>query len=158
MSVKCAYCLTRDASTREHVIARGFFAKQPLDNLTVPTCEPCNSGSGDGIDRPLSQDEEYVRTVLAWHAGSWGHSAADELVRGKIARSFARRPDGLPQMLARSMRPLGIDKPGVWFPGRSTMEVDGARIGRVLRKITKGLFYVHNEFPLPEDCNVFVCQ
>jgi hypothetical protein len=153
---KCAYCLTRDVTTREHVVARAFFPTQPPDNLTIPACEPCNSGTGDGFDRPMSQDEEYVRTVLAYHAGSWGHAAADELVRGKIIRSFTRRPDGLPKMLERNLRPLGIEKPGIWFPDRSTMEVDGLRVSRVLRKITKGLFYIHNEFPLPADCDVYV--
>jgi hypothetical protein len=152
---KCVYCLERAATTREHIIARGFFHKQPPHHLTVPTCAQCNSGTGDGIDRPMAMDEEYVRTVFCLHAGSQRHSVADAIVWDKIARSFERRPGGLVKSLVESLSPAAFQHNGIIIPNQSTMGVDGARVGRVLRKITKGLYYHHNDVPLPLNCEVF---
>src|SRR3712207_4328016 len=55
----CAYCGERPAVNKEHVVARGFFGKPYPGNLiVVPACRPCNAGTGDGGERPLSEDEE----------------------------------------------------------------------------------------------------
>jgi len=151
---KCVYCSKREAVTREHVIARCFFDKQPDYHIVVPTCIECNSGSGDGVERPLSMDEEYLRTVLCLHAGSYGHPVANAIVCDKIARSFQRRPSGLRKSLANASHPGIIEHKGIIIPGQNIIEIDTARVFRVMRKITKGLYYHHNKVALPEDCDV----
>jgi hypothetical protein len=153
---KCVYCLTRDGVTREHVVSKCFFDAQPADHIVVPTCAQCNSGTGDGGEYPITSDEEYARTVLCIHAASYDHPAADAVVRGKIGRSFRRRPDGLRRALARTLSPATLNYKGILVPGQSTIGVDGRRLVRVFRKITKGLFFHVNGFPLPADCEVFV--
>lgn len=155
-ATKCVYCNTRPATTREHVIARCFFDKQPDYHIVVPTCPECNGGTGDGVDRPMSMDEEYVRTVLCLHAGSHGHPVADAIVWGKIARSFKRTPDGLRKSLVDVSHPAMLQHKGILIPNQNVIDVDIGRVVRVLRKITKGLYYRHNNVPLPAECDVWV--
>src|SRR5690349_16858852 len=55
-SQPCVYCLGQ-SDTREHVLPRSWFGDPPPPNLiTVPCCEPCNSG--------ISAEQEYARAAL----------------------------------------------------------------------------------------------
>jgi len=132
-ALTCVYCHLRQATTREHVIARGFFDAQPDHNVTVPTCVECNSGTRDGVDRPMSVDEEYVRTVLCLHAGAYGHEAADALVWDKIQRSFKRRPGALAKSIAETLRPTMLRHGQILIPGQRCVRGPQSPTQRVLR-------------------------
>jgi hypothetical protein len=82
------------------------------------------------------------------------------LLEGNIARSFRRRHRGLRQTLLRSIqRAERMSTDGVFQPYSSPfVHPDFSRFQRVLRKITKGLYYHIRENPLPSDYQVLVNQ
>ncbi|HZZ42704.1 MAG TPA: hypothetical protein VFE58_07180 [Tepidisphaeraceae bacterium] len=118
--------------------------------LTVPSCDMCNTGIGDGTKRPMSEDEEYMRTVMCMAASNAGpHPVVDALTQGPIIRQLQRRP-GLAFKFAETLKMgWGQTPSGFFIPNQSTVSVDANRLVRVITKITKGLFYYHMTTPLP---------
>jgi hypothetical protein len=100
----CIYCGVRRGKENEHVISKGFYSSPPKKAITVPSCGNCNRGRGDGRLRPLSLDEEYMRTVLCMTEGAANHPVVNALLEGSITRSFRRRPRGLRSHLVRGTR------------------------------------------------------
>jgi hypothetical protein len=149
----CVYCGTRQATENEHVIGKVFYVQPPKYGITVPSCSRCNRGRGDGGARDLHLDEEYMRTVLCMAEGTQDHPVVDALLTGKVARSFRRRFGGLRANVAKT---TGFTerrgKEGVFEPYSSPfLRPDFSRFQRVLRKITKGLYYRMTNKALPAD-------
>src|SRR5579864_8682654 len=93
------YLCGENATTRDHVPARAFFAAVPENIITVAACGVCNAAA--------STDEEYMRTTTAGLA--YANSAAARVVwEEAVRRSFARRPAGLRQRLAGDVVPVQI--------------------------------------------------
>src|SRR5262245_4067624 len=89
----CIYCQARPAVNEEHVVAKCFFGGvAPKRYIKVPACRECNAGRGDGGDRPLSMDEEYVRTVMVMEKNASSHPVAAKLLKEEVQRSLLRRP------------------------------------------------------------------
>src|SRR5438105_95235 len=153
----CVYCHERLATTVEHVVAQGFFGSmQPKRAVKVPACRECNQGRGDGGPRPLTMDEEYVRTVLSTEARSLDHPVAAKLLANEIQRSFDKSP-GLLRRIGSTLRRGDVKtSAGIIIPDVPLMTVEAARIVRVLQKITRGLFYAVNGRVLPRAVPVMV--
>ena len=92
-NVTCVYCgtpLTRDTSTKEHVIGRRFVPKGKLHgnwNLIVNACKPCNAKKSD------LEDDISAITMQPDVLGRYGHkdeAAASEAER-KAKKAFSRR-------------------------------------------------------------------
>jgi hypothetical protein len=155
----CIYCGIRPAIENEHVIGNVFYIQRPEKAITVPSCSPCNSGRGDGGMRNLPLDEEYMRTLLCMAEGCENHPVVVALMEGKIARKFRRRNrDGLRQRLLRNIQHTErMNTSGVFQPYSSPfIRPEFPRFQRVLRKITKGLYYHFLEVSLPSDYQVLV--
>jgi hypothetical protein len=91
----------------------------PVNLLTVPSCEKCNSG--------YSTDEEYFRLMIV---GLLCHTSEAELLfDGPLSRSMNRRPH-LEDLMFGSLSPED---------GGVALDVDYGRIHRVADKIAKGL-------------------
>jgi hypothetical protein len=126
----------------------------------VPSCVACNRGKGDGGATNISDDEEYVRTIFCGIAGPDEHPVARRLMAGKIQRSLARittagRPAGLGPMLAGKLKTIQAELPnGLWIPDIEVIPVDRSRRDRVLRKITRGLFYHVKRHRMPPSCEI----
>lgn len=86
-------------------------------------------------------DEEYMRTTLA--AQGYGNSlVARQVWEGAIKRSFTYRPQGLKARLAQALTTVEIRTPAGIIAGHLPgIKVDGSRARRVLRKISKGLYF-----------------
>ena len=151
----CAYCQERPGVTVEHVVARCFFGSVPPKRaIKVPACRECNEGRGDGGQRPLTMDEEYVRTVLALEHRSSDHRVAANLLTNEIPRSYDNSP-GLLRRIAHRMSVVDATaRGGIIVPSVPLITVETDRLIRVLKKIARGLFYAVNERPLPQDCPV----
>jgi hypothetical protein len=151
----CVYCSQRPAVNREHVIGRGFY-KEPLpsDLITVPTCRECNAEKGDGDRRNMSDDEEYLRTVLTISEHCGDHPDANDLMNGKVMRSFTRKPAFLHSIMdtARMVNPRTAQ--GIILPQRLSYTVDLDRVRRVMRKVVRGLYYHGTGEPLPPDADI----
>jgi len=108
--------------------------------------------------RDLHLDEEYMRTILCMTEGCSNHPVVIELLEGNIARSFRRRHRGLRRNLLRSIQHTErLSTGGVFQPYSSPfIRPDFSRFQRVLRKVTKGLYYHILEKPLSSDCRVLV--
>ena len=138
----CAYCGTRPATENEHVVAKIFYVDQPRNGITVPSCTDCNRGRGDDGPRDLHLDEEYLRNALCVAEGTRHHPIAAALGEGKVIRSFARSLGLAASFWNASGLTEFRTEGGIFEPYSSPyFYVDFPRVQRVLRKITKGLFY-----------------
>ncbi len=118
--------------TRDHIPPRSLFSKpRPKDLITVPSCYFCNKGA--------SKYDEYFNLVvkLGIDRNRFPNEYADSLdstynlARPKSLR-FAR-------FLLQGYRPT-----------LSLLELDRDRVGIVLRRIVRGLFYHEVGMRLPE--------
>lgn len=129
----CYICGADDARTRDHVFPRSLFTRPlPPDMLTAPACDDCQ--------QRLQLDEEYFRTFAA--AGSYQDESARELWDGRIKRSFEKSP-GFRQTFANAISTMEWKSPGGVILGDLVgLEGDRQKIGNVLHKIVRGLFYL----------------
>lgn len=80
--LKCAYCCVNEATTRDHVIARGFILTEHRNNLlSAPACLPCN--------HKKSQLEHYLIGVAGLGARhSESSKTISELVQGNLLNNL----------------------------------------------------------------------
>jgi hypothetical protein len=133
MKGNCYICGCSGAVTKDHVFPQGLFPPPlPTDMLTAPACDACQ--------QRLHLDEEYFRTVAA--SGAYRDPSARELWDTKIVRSFSNSP-AFRLSLANAIRTVEWKTPGGIIRGEVTgIEGDQVRVGNVLRKIVRGLFYL----------------
>lgn len=153
----CIYCGQRPATEKEHVVAKVFYITPPKIGVTVPSCAECNRKRGDGGVRDIHLDEEYMRNVLCMAEGTQTHSIATELFQTKVSRSF-RRSIGLKKTLLRAFGRIPFKSEGGIFEPYSSpyFYPDWARIQRVLRKITRGLYFWSSDKRLPDKYTILV--
>lgn len=121
--------------TRDHIPPRGLFSSRPDqgpdDLITVPSCLPCNKG--------VSKNDEYFNIVMKMG-----------IDRNRFPRENADSLDTI-YSLARpkSLRfaRFFLQK---YRPNPCRFVVDRDRIGSVLRRIVRGLFYHNLGIRLPE--------
>jgi hypothetical protein len=148
----CAYCGIRPATEMEHVVGLVFYVNAPKIGTTVPSCADCNRKRGDGGPRDLHLDEEYMRNVLCIAEGTEGHPVASALAPDKVVRSFKRSIGLSCNLWEASGRTETKSEGGMFEPYSSPFfRVEYPRIQRVLRKITKGLYFLACEKRLPDD-------
>jgi hypothetical protein len=148
----CAYCGMRSASENEHVVAKVFYVDPPEAGVTVPSCPECNRKRGDGGPRDLHLDEEYMRNALCVAEGTQRHPIAMRLSEGKAMRSF-RRSIGLAASVLKATQFTELKMAESLFEPYSSpfFYPEWPRIQRVLRKITRGLYYWAMDTCLPDD-------
>lgn len=121
---RCVYC-GRQAGTKDHVIPRCMLEEPYPPNIpTVYSCRACNEG--------FSQDEQYFLAVVA-HSGSVPSLQRKVEPGGVVNRMLQRRPR------------LGahfVEQENVAKGRRSLLILDESRIGKVIRKVAFGLYYL----------------
>lgn len=129
----CVYCGAQ-ATTRDHVPPRNLFGKSPGELITVPSCARCNGGA--------SQDDEYFRAILTMRRDVEDAPLASD-ARATAERAW-KRPEsrGFATMLSSKVRRVMLKtSAGIVYGPEPTVEIDQARIARVLRRVVLGLFY-----------------
>ena len=124
--------------------------------ITVPSCEECNSGKGDGIDRKMSLDEEYVRTVFCMSEPADRHPIAMKVLTESVFTSFDRSPKFQQSFLKSGRFETQQTPSGILIPNKFTFEYDMSRMTRVFTKIAKGLFYNFSKRPVKKTSAVNV--
>ena len=140
----CAYC-GATATTRDHVPPRGLFPKPwPSDFITVPSCDPCNGGA--------SLDDEFFRVFLTLREESGVRSDAAAVLQTTMRGLHRPEYQGLRTTILSSLREVEHISPnGLYLGHIRQYSVERRRIERVCSRITRGLFYHHSGFRLPED-------
>jgi hypothetical protein len=139
----CAYC-GEAATTRDHVPPKNLFpTPRPSDLLTVPACAACNNRS--------SEDEEYfVNVLLAHHKASGSH--ADILLAQRLGRPAKPRRLRAAFRLLKGVRSVPIYTPaGIYLGDAPAFRADIGRMGTVLSKVARGLYYAEYGERMPAD-------
>ena len=148
-SGECVYCGALGQLTDDHIPPEGLCGKpRPSDLVKVPSCLRCNGGA--------SKDDEYFRTVMVMKAGASSHPEA-MTIRPAVFRALEKaRKAGFARHIIRSSRPVSLRTPAGLYVGRGfALDVDLARLDRVVSRITKALFWHHhNKQRLPDDFEV----
>jgi hypothetical protein len=138
----CIYCQKNPATTRDHVTLEGLFRKpRPSTLITVPACEPCNSGFG-------SDDEYFLGLALDWVASESndGRTVADSRLRSM------QRMQGhnFWKPFFSTLAPVEVYSPGGIFLANSLeFRLDTSRLQRTVNRMIRGLYYHETTSLLP---------
>jgi hypothetical protein len=92
----CPYCVTREASTSDHVIPRCLFVRPfPSNMVTVRVCLECNQAKAD--------DDVYLRDFLVADFAASPTPAAETLFRGEVRRSIRRNSSEVGRAILRDI-------------------------------------------------------
>jgi hypothetical protein len=121
----------------DHVFPKSLWVPPyPDDALTAPACGGCQ--------KRLAPDETYFRTVAAASAAGRDQTAR-KLWAGKIKRSFDRDPRSRDR-LGSEIRTVEWRTPaGLYMGPLFGIEPNRERIGNVLRKVVRGVWYLERD-------------
>lgn len=84
----CIYCGKKEATTKDHVPPKSFFAKpRPSNLITVPSCDECNANK-------YGKDDERIRNIITSIDTTEVHPVVQGKIDQKRDRSFCR-PEGM---------------------------------------------------------------
>jgi hypothetical protein len=140
---ECTYCGGRGPFTRDHIPPSNLFPKpRPNDLITVPACGTCNHDA--------SLDDEYFRLAIttgvdpARFPREFAHSLA------AIRRLAQPRKVRFAGTMIAAVGSAQIHSPAGVYLGRApALQVQGARVLRVVARIIAGLYYHHLGVRLP---------
>lgn len=134
----CVFCRKPCKSTRDHVPPKGLWAKPRPHLITVPACTECNAGS--------NLDDEFMQRLSVTIDAEGNKDAAQ--VSRTVLRAISN-PDapGLRAGFFKTLTPVRLFTPSGLYAGKSfEMRMDGDRLGRILAKCIRGLWWhVHKE-------------
>ena len=135
----CIYCGEKEATTKDHVPPKSFFAKpRPSNLITVPSCNDCNSKYG--------KDDERLRNIIT----SIDTTELHPMIHGKIDqkrdRSF-RRPEGRSNFdhLINSIQMVNrYSENGQYLGLFPAFNLDQSIIDRFLERMVRALLFKEN--------------
>ena len=131
----CVYCGKDDQLTEDHIPPKNLFPKPRPNNLIrVPCCYRCNNTA--------SKDDEYFRLNIVSKEDTPMFSGAREVYQTTM-RGLERpnRPGLKNALLNRSYIDAKYSKGGIYLGPVVKYDVDAQRMGKVAKRIVKGLFY-----------------
>lgn len=144
---ECIYCGKIIKLTIDHIPPQNLFAEpKKINFIKVPSCNECH-----GQNPQVSRNDEYFRLMLAVREDI-NHPDIEQL-QPRVMRSLTRpEGKGLKTSLLKVMKDVDARTPSGLFLGRKTAyEVDIARLGNVITRITKGLFWNETGHRLPDE-------
>lgn len=135
----CIYCGQREATERDHVPPKSFFASPRPDNLiTVPSCPECN--------RSFGKDDERVRNLITSLDLTDSHPAIQSELGDKVARSFSRQQGRSNfEHLAGSLQEVEVtSQSGVYLGRRPALNLDQDVMDRFTERLVRALLYHEN--------------
>lgn len=143
---ECVNCGSTIQITKDHIPPRCIFSKPWPENLiTVPCCEKCR--------KDQSMDDEYFRTIIATSGGSQYHDDANKIWKEKVKKSFLKpNKKGFMEGIRNILVPVDVYTEGGQYLGEDTaFKYDPMRINAVIRRIVRGLYFIHSNNRLSED-------
>ena len=140
----CIYCGTSPGHTSDHIPPKGLFSKPRPSNLaTVPCCERCR--------RTQQTDDDYFLRALITRIEASINPEARQLLQN--VESAMRRPESRAFTVdwLGSMTQVDLLSSGGIYLGESYVQkADVRRLGNVVERTTKGLFYRQFSCRLPD--------
>jgi len=135
----CVYCnleLSSLNDTRDHVFPKNLFTRPYPDNLlTVPACLKCN---GD-----FSPYEEYFKHISTLDENIYQKNEFKSL--GESSVYTLKKHTKFYKRIIEDIQPIDLVTPNNIFLGRRMgIEVNSAKVDIVIKKIIKGLVYIHS--------------
>lgn len=139
----CIYCGKSEGTTRDHVPPKNLFSIPRPNLVTVPCCEPCR------LSQPL--DDEYFVRMISMREGVDNPAAA--FARDAVHRSFTKpNKIGFTWALINSINEIPILSPaGIYCGHAASYDVNLDRLGRVIERTMRGLYFHEFKVRLPDD-------
>jgi len=144
----CIYCGEYSEITADHIPPKNLFPKPRPENLiTVPSCRECNEGA--------AKDDEYFRLMLTMRDETFKHPSVQKNWP-KIKRSLERvSHGGLRKLFIDSTQFINLrSNAGLYIGKAGLFNPDSERMDRVMRRISKGLFYSETGRRLPDTYDI----
>lgn len=134
----CVYCTKpRRSSTRDHVIARGFFPLVDRDKIKLPIVPSCNECNNE-----KSNLETYLTSILPFGANPSEFGA--ELAQRATERLQKNNKLSMPVVRSlHELKNINLD--------RLPLPLDGIKLERLCQYIAQGLAFFHWKVLLPMD-------
>lgn len=147
---ECVYCGERRPLSRDHIPPLNLFGKPcPSDLITVPSCQACNSRA--------SLDDEYFRLAITPGIDPTKFPKEFDLSIQAIRKLGTGQKLGLAKTMLGSFAKKPLYTPaGLYLGEAGSLNVDAARIQRVLDRVVRGLFFHHLSKRLPNSRRVSV--
>lgn len=134
----CVYCGQKAIITRDHVFPRALFNSPfPENNILVNSCKKCNNS--------YSIDEELFRTIIAGAATFT--EEGQKLWHNRVMKSSFERSPKFKNYIKESIITVDVySKAGIFLGKLPALQIDQLkekRMKRVIKKMTKGLYYHH---------------
>jgi hypothetical protein len=141
---ECIYCGKLGALTADHIPPKNLFPRpRPSNLITVPSCHKCNKG--------FELDDEYFRFAVT--TGIDGAAFPRELALSIEAINKLKDTKKIrfaQKMLASRTRESVYTPAGIYLGEAWALNIDAARVEKVVSRVIRGLFYSHSEKRLPE--------
>jgi len=147
---ECVYCGERRRLTDDHIPPKGLCNKpRPSDLVKVPSCSSCNCGA--------SLDDEYFKTVMVLKYKAGSHPEAVGIRPSVFCGLQMPEKLGFARALVRTIRQVQVQTPAGLHLGRQTaFDVNLGRLDRVVARITRGLFWLHQRGRIPDGFEIAV--
>jgi hypothetical protein len=144
----CTYCGENRLLTMDHVPPRNLFSAPRPHLVTVPSCKECN--------QLASKDDEYFKAMLAMRWDTYDHHDVKNEVLPSVLRSYARKEAiGYTKALVAGIKEVDVRTPAGLHLGKgATYDVDLERLGRVVNRTVRGLYFHEQGIALPTDADV----
>ncbi len=141
---ECVYCGQTRPLTEDHIPPQCLFGPpRPGDLIRVPSCTECNGGA--------SKDDEYFRTVMVLKNGAGSHPRGRGRPRRRLPGSRERAGTRVQAAHRRQCPTVNLRTPaGLYVGPGATLDVDLARLDRVVARVTRALFWHHYGRRLPD--------
>ena len=132
----CTFCGQIGAMTKGHLVPKGIWPNgRPNSVITVPSCEPCNTGQ--------SGDDAYFAQIIPLLVGA-DHPLAVAAIEGPITRSIEKPIYG--KTVFEKLICDFATRPTIGFDGTvigegTSIAVDALVLRRTIQKIVAGLFF-----------------
>jgi hypothetical protein len=132
----------------EHFIPQALWdGPRPSGTQTVPAHIACN--------KALSDDIDLFRDILASAAAANHHPEVQKLLRGKLKRKMEKRGRSMQQKLKPIVLP-NLTESGLYLGPAVYMQVNPELFVRMLRNMSRGLYYSEMAQMMPMDAKIAV--
>lgn len=145
----CMFCgreIEPQEMSAEHFVPKCLWEKKcrPDRTRTVPAHKSCNSS--------FSDDNDYFRNVLVLEEGAVENCEAARIVSEQTVERMIQKRPGTIIKAAKNFRERPVmTASGIYVGEKPAFEVDVSRITRVLFNVMKGIFYVTQKVPMPQN-------